>query len=310
MQLPLLPLLASSCNLTIPTWHVLGPWQIGTREAEWGSDPLERFGGFTTLSPSGAEFTSSLPIDGSASWQRSGHFDVDWQGLRDIYGWSALQFAAWARGEIAGCGGRRVRVWVEGAAVEVWVGERQFFGGDWAGYRRAPILVELEERTDVSVRVAGDVRAFGNRTEGMGFSLVVEEVVGGLVVDAEKMVVADVVEGRWGGGWVGVGVRNEDETWVTVVGVETAGNVSIGRWGLPEGGSDIVWQKVEGFETIRVAPGQSRPVKFRVMGLPFNVSSLELVVRYRRDGEERVVDVPVKRELNHIEHWWQPQKYT
>jgi hypothetical protein len=46
-------------------WDVLGPFQIGTREAAWGADPLELYGGFHDLDRSKYQLRSNsvLPTD-------------------------------------------------------------------------------------------------------------------------------------------------------------------------------------------------------------------------------------------------------
>lgn len=47
------------------TWHVLGPFPIGTREAQWGADPLEVYGGFHKLQiDSEASFPSPMVSGG------------------------------------------------------------------------------------------------------------------------------------------------------------------------------------------------------------------------------------------------------
>ncbi|KAL8779856.1 MAG: hypothetical protein Q9194_001230 [Teloschistes cf. exilis] len=52
-----------------PTWQTLGPFQIGTREATWGADPLETLGGFHCLPYNeSATFPSSLATNGTVSW--------------------------------------------------------------------------------------------------------------------------------------------------------------------------------------------------------------------------------------------------
>ncbi|KAA8913215.1 hypothetical protein FN846DRAFT_772479 [Sphaerosporella brunnea] len=309
-QLPLLTAAAAAACVNLSsTWHHLGPFPLGTRESEWGADPLERFsGGFRVLSPSGAEFTSSLAESGAAVWS-SNHYvpnpltpnahtitpnftGTNWTALRGVYGWSALQYSAWSRGELKVCGARKVRLWLEGATGEVWVGDTQFWGGDWFGYRRAPVVLDLQEGThEVSVRISGDVRAYG-AVEEVGFQLLVEEVKEGGIVFGEVMV-ADVVGGLLVGQWASVGVRNEGDDWVEVLAVE-------GKNG----------SKIGGFEKIKVAPGQSRPVKFRIMELPRNSTELELAVKYRRDGEKGSVEVLATHGLNHVNNWWEPQKYT
>jgi hypothetical protein len=277
------------------------------------------------LSPSSAEFTSSLPLAGAANWSSiiatpdgtaTAVFpDVDWKSLRSTYGWAGLQFQAWARGEITVCGDRpvTVRLALSGAG-EFWVGEQHFLGGDWYAYARAPVVTVLEEgKHEVSVRIAGDIRASGGEMPPtVGFSLVVEEVVEAGLVVGEAMV-ADVVEGRLIGRWGSLGTRNELKEWVEIVEVRGK-NVGpfLKHREMHNDDSDMRQNgtKLDGFEPVRLAPGQSRPIKFQVTDLPLNSTTLVLVVRYRRDGNDEIFDVPFTKELNHVENWYQPQKFT
>jgi len=40
------------------------------------------------------------------------------------------------------------------------------------------------------------------------------------------------------------------------------------------------------------------------------MKTLELVVRYQWVNEDKVVEVLATKDLNFVEHWFQPQKYT
>lgn len=230
------------------TWDILGPFQIGTREAEWGADPLShpRYGSFQALSPSDATFPSSLCPSGLASWSTadaSCHSpesvsvpisfpEIDWNGVKESYGWAGLQFQAWARGtiEVVGTENKRVVIYVAGAASEFWVdSQKQFFGGDFYGFRRAPVVITLGPGLhSIDVRVSHDIRAFGGAVPPeVEFGVDVQEACPeGLVVEIEKALVSDVVDGKLVGQWASVPVRNECVNWIEILGVE-GGDVSV-----------------------------------------------------------------------------------
>src|SRR5690348_11146129 len=88
-------------------------------EAAWGADPLEYHGGFPSLHPNNeSSFPSSLTSNATAKWSSINASSlqtsearsivslaiefptVDWPFLQQVYGWSALQWQAWTRGEI------------------------------------------------------------------------------------------------------------------------------------------------------------------------------------------------------------------
>lgn len=59
-----------------------------------------------------------------------------------------------------------------------------------------------------------------------------------------------------------------------------------------------------------LAPGQTRPVKFRVEQLELNATELAIVFQYRIEGEPGSQWITATRRLNRISHWYLPQKYT
>ena len=221
-------------------------------EAEWGADPLEKFGGFRNLSfdqPT-AGFASALPQDGVARWNTTtaaitdstralvnvAFTNVDWGALRSVYGWSGIQYQAWVRGILHVCrrdaaepapalarGGLTVTVDITGAG-EFWIdGEKQYFGGDFYGFRRAPAVVRLPHgkcRHTVDVRVTHDIRAFGGGMPPVpGVGVEVKLAKEAVVAVSERVIVADVVEGVLVAQWASVPVRNEGVGWVEVVAI-------------------------------------------------------------------------------------------
>ncbi|KAF8468375.1 hypothetical protein BDZ91DRAFT_695632 [Kalaharituber pfeilii] len=295
------------------TWQVLGPFQIGTREAEWGADPLKYHGGFQNIPFNAtATFKSSLATNGIVNWsvaQFSPYIDksgsgtitigfnstiVDWDFLRSIYGWSGTQFQAWARGSLLVCPGPSqrkskavgsdIRVPVNlhiSPVLEYFLDKKPYYGGDMYGYRRAPAVPHLTPGVNytLDIRITHDIRAFGG---GMppALEVFVEISMGedgmGLVAEPKKAVVPDIVMGMIAGeGWASLPVRNERfKDWIEILKVASV-----------RSGTDIHQQDAKA--PVQLAPGQSRPLVFRITKVPFNATSIELLIQYRlRDSDE------------------------
>ncbi|KAI5819027.1 hypothetical protein BZA77DRAFT_276613 [Pyronema omphalodes] len=316
MQVPLLALLTTSLTTSPPAtqcssnvsfvlssqWDVLGPFQIGTREAEWSADPLTYYGGFHWLHRSNDTYPSSLTKDGTVAWTKTtfkdnridiNFPDIDWTWHRSVYGWSALQTSSWARGVLEVCGEENkekvFRVYITGAG-EFWVGDKQYFGGDFFSYQRSPVVVRLKPGQYVlEVRATGDVRAFGG-VSTIGFGVKIEEAGG---VMAGEVIVPDLgEEGGLVAEWVSIGVRNEENEWVTVTGVK--GNAL----------------QIREFSKVWLAPGQTRPVKFRVINIPANTTKLDFAILYQTgDSNEKDEIITVSTTLTKVGRF-DPQKYT
>lgn len=167
-------------------WEVLGPFQSGTREQQWGADPLEAYGGFKNLEYDPLrEFPSTL--NGSVNFSRARtqesasdnrdsltavvlvvFDDVDWHALRNTFGWSALQFQAWIRGAITLREAGRYGIWIGGAVefnldgVNYDVGN--IYEADVLQFSRGGLFLDLSAGEHVlEVRVVNDIRAFGGQ---------------------------------------------------------------------------------------------------------------------------------------------------
>lgn len=286
---------------------------------EWTADPLSRFGGFAALNPSNESFPSALSPNGTADWSlviASGGSvpvsfpSVSWDALRSVYGWTALQFQAWARGELVLCSEATVALYISGAAAEFSIAGTKHVGGDYYEFRRAPLVVTLPAgRHAIDVRVAHDIRAFGG-VDTVKFKVEAVAVKGGVSL-GEGVVVPDAVGGRLVSEWVSVPVRNDDANWIRVVGVR---GKSVSASSSSTGGLNQISLKnstsVAAFEPVKLAPGQSRPIKFRVTDIEANTTTLEFVLRCRQESKIEDFEVLVTKGLNLIEHWYQPHKYT
>lgn len=199
------------------------------KEAPWGVDPLEYFGGFRNIERNDtATFASSLPLNGAASWTtlsaerpESGEAgkvslnvnfnNVDWDFLQVVYGWAAFQYQGWARGEISVLGdiSQNVVLYTDGA-LEFWVDDTHYFGGDFFTFRNAPPVLRLEPGSHrIDVRIVRDVRAFGGiGTPNMTIALDLNSTSGGLELAKESLTVSDVVDGKLASPFASIALRN------------------------------------------------------------------------------------------------------
>ena len=199
-------------------------------EAVWGADPLEEIGGFRSIdSDSQKSFPSSLCPGGYAKWSslfpsdiehwdstvraifEVGFPEVDWTSLQAVYGWVALQYQAWARGELVVQGGEIQNVvFYTDNVLEFYIDGDSYFGGDFYALRKAPLVIRLRPGPHrVDVRLVRDVRAMGG-SSGPDFTIELraEKSQSTLSVMSDKMVTSDVVSGRLVSPYASVFVRN------------------------------------------------------------------------------------------------------
>ncbi|KAF2216283.1 hypothetical protein CERZMDRAFT_33609 [Cercospora zeae-maydis SCOH1-5] len=260
------------------TWSVLGPFQIGTREAVWGADPLEHYGGFPSLKyDEKAFFPSSLAVNGTVGWKLvsgnltqpdNGHAgigllidfnDIDWDGLRIVYGWAAYQWQAWLRGEIiVQPGTTKVLTLQTPQILEFVLDDIRYVGGDFYNHGRALPTLRLEPgHHRLDIRLVRDVRSMGGiERPSMQVRLALAGTWAGLHPRLEPqggILISDLLDfedgPRLSSPWASVVLRNDDEEDVYVYAVEATHNAC-----LAEMLSDT---------EIRLVPGQSRPIAFR-----------------------------------------------
>lgn len=214
-----------------------------TAEATWGADPLERLGGFRALErDSGAKFKSSLAPNGLVSWS-SREFEtssmsattvegtlsvdfprVDWPFLQSVYGWAALQYQAWARGYLnISTEVRQPILLFTSHVLEFFVDDTHYFGGDFYGYRRAPLILHLKPGIHrLDIRLVRDVRAMGGIGEPkVNARLKVEIANGGLAIVEQKLLVSDMLNDTLASPFASVPVRNEGLGWMTIKKIES-----------------------------------------------------------------------------------------
>lgn len=169
---------------------------------------------------------------------------VDWEFLRSIFGWSGIQYQAWARGTIVVCptssrSAALPHIDVPNAIpvalhispiMEYFVDKKPYFGGDMFSYKRSPSVLHLIPGVPhtLDIRITHDIRAFGGAMPpALEVEIEADLATGGLVAESERAIVPDVVDGKLAGrGWVSIPVRNERATGsIEIVGILAEGNV-------------------------------------------------------------------------------------
>lgn len=193
--------------------------------------------------------TDNFPLE---SWV---HFDIgypqlDWDFLRSIYGWTALQYQTWVRGELLNSAPVIQRIVLYTSNIlELWINNEFVFGGDFFGFERAPVVLDLQPGQNiVNVRLIRDVRANGGEIPPtIKASLRAELVAPGNSVFQSNTLLPDVVDGQLPSQYGSVTIRNQGFSPITVKGLHLPNHV--GLCTLVESG-------------ITIMPCQSRPVSF------------------------------------------------
>ncbi|EXJ60959.1 hypothetical protein A1O7_05112 [Cladophialophora yegresii CBS 114405] len=217
---------------------------------------------------------TSIAHDGSTVDFNLGFDQVDWDFAQKIYGWSAFQYQAWLKGGIVNHGTttQTITLFTDNI-MELWVGDLHVFGGDFFGFGRAPLVVDLQPGwTNLTVRLVREVRSMG----GVGpptveSSLRAQPAVPVLHVLADDIVLPDLVDGRLCSNFGSVTVRNQAGAWLTVRQLTAISKEEI------VGVMD---------EETTLAPGQSRPLR-----MTFDVARkldnfLFFTMKYSQDDSE------------------------
>jgi predicted esterase len=313
-------------------------------EATWGADPLEYYGGFRNLQyDPEATFRSSLPANGTASWNithavRSlsdatsanaslsvAYSNVDWDFLKVVYGWAAVQYQAWVRGELI-VGGNEMQHLIlhTDAILEYWVDDQHYFGGDLYTYRNAPPVLHLKPGSHrIDLRLARDVRAFGGILEPTIDVVVdVQKATGSLEFAKPGILVSDVIDGKLALSIGSVYLRNTGEEDLEILSIQRSSvsshisfaDLAVGAQSLLGEDTDITDQDnheiLNGFRTaITIVSGQTRPIAFNVTLQGNNASSVDYDIMYRSLGGTRQNILHASQPLNHID-LYKPHKVT
>ncbi len=147
---------------------------------------------------------------------------VDWPFLQSVYGWSALQYQAWARGSMTIRPGspQSILLYTDNV-LEFWVNEQHFFGGDFYAYRNAPLVLHLVPGAHkLDIRLLRDARLMGvNGDPKVSITLKAEGSDARLATMAEKILVSDAVNGILGSPFASMTIRNDGMDAVQILGV-------------------------------------------------------------------------------------------
>lgn len=145
---------------------------------------------------------------------------MDWKFLKEIYGWAAVQYQAWARGElIVGGNDTQHVILATDAILEFWVDGHHYFGGDYYSFRRAPLVLHLQPGShQLDLRLVRDVRAFGGILEPtIDVVLAVQQTSGTLELAQSEVLLSDVVDGILASPIGSVYLRNSDTVDVKIL---------------------------------------------------------------------------------------------
>lgn len=159
--------------------------------------------------------------------------DVDWTLQQSAYGWAALQYQAWARGSIFVDENQtltRLLIFTE-RIIEYAIDGERFFGGDFYGFRRAPLVLYLDPGYHtIDLRLVRDVRAMGgvgNPTieATLEFQTVIEEVT----VLPESTIVSSIVDGHLASPYTSITVCNKGRDAIKLLGFKSTSVSILGR---------------------------------------------------------------------------------
>jgi predicted esterase len=236
---------------------------------------------------------------------------IDWRALQDVYGWPALQWQGWARGEVNVRGSGTISLALHTlGALEVWVDGEQYFGGDFYSYGRAAVSLHLAEGSHkIDVRLARDVRANGGVGRPSVNVKIRLQALGPLLtpvrVDTQDpthdALLPDIIGGPFGSlasRYASITLRNDGHDDAEIVGIEASRQQCL---------AELVSK-----QTIRFVPGQTRPVAIRIACVPpvTGRGPVRFSIMYRQANTRTAVRsawvyaVPTIRELH------EPQKIT
>lgn len=288
-------------------------------EAPWGADPLEIYGGFRSLTyEEGATFRSSLAKNSTIYWtnytaklSEPSPFhsnvgldisfpDIEWQTLRDTYGWAALQWQAWARGELFVRSEEVLTLHIP-QILEFWVDGVQYWGGDYFSFDRASVVLHLRPgRHRIDIRLVRDVRAIGGVGEPhVTTQLGLKKSPGNLqaVLHSGVMMSDFIGDGKdavLASPHASLTVRNDGEKDIQISAVESTPNACIAQLS----------------KEITLVPGQTRPVVFQI-SCSHNPQDwrLDFTIRYRVSGMDQDGVLTFLHD-HKIRRWEEPHKVT
>jgi hypothetical protein len=157
---------------------------------------------------------------------------VNWDLLQTAYGWSSLQYQAWARGYLRSRTPQLLIVHFHCLGVlEIIIDGRRHFGGDFYSSRRAPLVLKIYPGEHVlhtiDVRLIRDVRAMGGNDRAIDVQLEVQALKTGVELVEGSLLISDVVNGKFASDLASVVLRNNGEEPAVITGGELNGKVIV-----------------------------------------------------------------------------------
>ena len=262
---------------------------------------MEFHGGFHALeSNPNATFKSSLPLNGTVAWSiydaelsyESNQYanaalsvsfpHLDWAWLKEVYGWSVFQWQGWARGEIyVRTEDVDVLILHTEYVLEYWIDDVHYFGGDFYGYKKVPVTLRLDPgRHRIDARLIRDVRSMGGigTNPSLKIKLELQRSRSALRSPQEwdrNVLISDVIGGDFGpiaSPYAAIIVRNDAEKDIYVHEIE--------------GMRNTCELELLSKSSIRLVPGQTRQISFRVGCIPSYNRRMYMSLRYRIDGSD------------------------
>ncbi|GAB7340785.1 hypothetical protein MBLNU457_7157t1 [Dothideomycetes sp. NU457] len=308
-----------SVNLS-SQWRALGPFQMGTREATWGADPLEVHGGFMSLQYDPEQhFTSSLTNNASVGWstiEATSHDttstscevkltcnstnEFDYEQMTYVYGWTSLQYQAWIRGNLTVTAAeiQTIILYID-QVLELYVDGEHHFGGDVYNFRRAPLVLRLDPGPhQLDLRLVRDVRAMsGVGSPTIEVAVRAEITTPGL--SAHNVLMPDCLTERndFASSYGSVMVRNDHQQDLEIVALRPSGN-NLSMTLVNNG-------------PIQIVPGQTRPIAFEIESDSSCPKSVSFDIQYKALGDHDPIEhMTVTKTVVKRKSIYEPHKIT
>lgn len=245
-----------------------------------------------------------------------------------MYGWAAVQYQAWARGELV-VGGNETQHLIlhTDAILEYWIDDTHYFGGDFFTFRKAPPVLHLEPGSHkIDLRLVRDVRAFGGILQPTIDVVVdVQQASGTLELAKPGILMSDVVDGTLAMPFGSIYLRNSGEEDLQIVDIRP-GNVSspVSFVGPETDLQSLLAEITDPCDPeqnnhnssdrpngggITIVAGQTRAVAFNISLPSQNVSSLLYNVTFQSIDGTRRSTLQVSQKLKFVS-MYRPHKIT
>jgi hypothetical protein len=261
-----------------------------------------------------------LPVNGTAAWHTTtatqvatspssanatlsiSYSNVDWDFLKVVYGWAAVQYQAWARGQITvNSNSTAPVVFYTDTVLEFWIDHVQYFGGDMYTYRTAAPVVHLTPgHHTIDLRLVRDVRAFGGILEPtVDIVIHAEQTSGTLELAKPGVLMSDVVDDSLATPIGSVTLRNSGVDDIEVLDIQSSDvrhpislQNSFSQHVLAVTSPPLTIDQSQHAPSntslgILVVAGQTRPVAFNVSLPTHNVSTITYSIIYKSVNAKR-----------------------